>query len=146
MALLALDIVSMVVPVMPADPGVVAASAETLDLSQLVVYVVTLLVGGGAVWKVLPILLARLSVALAGAKSERNAIERLESQLDAERKDAAVARDDANAAYRERNTIVRELGEVKVQMAVLAERATSQAQTIERQNRLISELSAKPRR
>ncbi|WP_066128433.1 hypothetical protein [Bordetella ansorpii] len=132
----------MMLPLAAGDPGAAAVSAEALSVGQIVAYIVTILVGGGAAWKVLPILLARLSVSLAGAKSERDSIERLEQQLQVERQNARQAREDANAAYKERNDILREMGDVKAQLAGLTERATAQAQTIERQNHLISELTA----
>lgn len=138
----ALDAMAMLAPLAPGAHGLAAAGTEALGLGQILVYALTILVGGGAAWKVLPILLARLSVALAGAKSERDAIARLESQLDTERRTAAAAREDANAAYKERNDVVRELGDVKAQLAGLTERAATQVQTIERQNQLILELSA----
>ncbi|SAI58881.1 Uncharacterized protein conserved in bacteria with the myosin-like domain [Bordetella ansorpii] len=148
-----LENMGMMLAVVGTDVGAIAVSGDALSVGQIVAYIVTILVGGGAAWKVLPILLARLSVTLAGAKSEQGAIERLERQLAAERQNAAAelavarqeaaqARQDANTAYKERNDILRELGDVKAQLAGLTERATAQAQTIERQNQLITELTA----
>ena len=58
-----------------------------------------------------------------------------------ERQAAAQARQDANAAYNERNDILREMGDVKAQLAGLTERSAIQAQTIERQNHLITQLT-----
>ncbi|WP_144630276.1 hypothetical protein [Bordetella genomosp. 13] len=136
-----LENMGMMLALVGAGVGAAAVSAEALSVGQIVAYIVTILVGGGAAWKVLPILLARLSVTLAGAKSERDSIERLEQQLQVERQAAVQARADANAAYKERNDILRELGDVKAQLAGLTERAAIQAQTIERQNLLISELT-----
>ena len=71
--------------VVGANSVAAAAAGEPLTLSQIVVYLVAALVGGGAMWKVLPILMARLAVSVAGAKSEKDAIERLEAQLAVER-------------------------------------------------------------
>lgn len=116
--------------VVGADAGSVALSGEPLSVGQIAAYVVAILVSGGAAWKVLPILLARLGVALAGAKSEKDAIERLEGQLAVERQAASDARAAANAAFKERNDILRELATVQAQLAALTERSTYQASTI----------------
>ncbi|WP_201525027.1 hypothetical protein, partial [Bordetella pseudohinzii] len=110
--------------------------------SQIVGYLVAALIGGGAMWKVLPILMARLAVSAAGAKSEKDAIERLEGQLAVERQASEAARASANAAFKERNDIYLELAKVQAQLAALNERSAYQAQTIERQNTLIEELTA----
>ena len=129
--------------------GVDAVSAAArrlpLTLSQIVGYLVATLIGGGAVWKVLPILTARLGVSLAGAKSEKDAIERLEGQLAVERQAAADARSAANEAYKQRNDLYLDLAKVQAELAALNERTAYQAQTIERQNTLIAELTAQVR-
>ena len=117
--------------VVGADAGSVALSGEPLSVGQIAAYVVAILVSGGAAWKVLPILLARLGVALAGAKSEKNQIEILQAQLAEERQATAEARLAANAAFKERNDILRELGTVQAQLAALTERSNYQAQTID---------------
>lgn len=122
-----------------------AAAGEPLTLSQIVGYLVAALVGGGAMWKVLPILMARLAVSVAGAKSEKDAIERLEAQLAVERQAAEVARASANEAYKQRNDLYLDLAKVQAELAALNERTAYQAQTIERQNTLIAELTAQVR-
>lgn len=116
--------------VVGADAGSMALAGEPLSISQIVGYLAAILVGGGAAYKVIPILLARLGVALAGAKSEKDAIERLEGQLAVERQAASDARAAANAAFKERNDILRELAAVQAQLAALTERSAFQAQTI----------------
>jgi hypothetical protein len=131
--------------VVGSDAVTAAAAGEPLTISQIVGYLVAALVGGGAMWKVLPILIARLGVSLAGAKSEKDAIERLEAQLAVERQVSAAARDAANVAFKERNDILRELAAVQAQLAGLTERSAYQAQTIEKQNSLIVELTAQVR-
>lgn len=131
--------------VIGADAMNAAAAGEPLTLSQIIGYLVAALVGGGAMWKVLPILMARLAVSAAGAKSEKDAIERLEGQLAVERQAAADARNAANEAYKQRNDIYLELAKVQAQLAALNERSTHQAQTIERQNTLIAELTEQVR-
>lgn len=127
------------------DAIAAAAVGEPLSLSQLAGYVVAALVGGGAAYKVLPILMARLAVSAASARSEKDTIERLEGQLAVERLAAESAREAANGAFRERNEILLELGKVQAQVAALNERTVYQAQTIERQNALIVELTAQVR-
>lgn len=124
------------------DAANAAAAGEPLTLSQIVGYLVAALIGGGAMWKVLPILMARLAVSAAGAKSEKDAIERLEGQLAVERQAAEAARASANDAFKQRNDIYLELAKVQAQLAALNERSAYQAQTIERQNTLIAELTA----
>ncbi|UXL06491.1 hypothetical protein [Achromobacter xylosoxidans] len=124
------------------DAASAAAAGEPLTLSQIVGYLVAALIGGGAMWKVLPILMARLAVSAAGAKSEKDAIERLEGQLAVERQAAEAARASANDAFKQRNDIYLELAKVQAQLAALNERSAYQAQTIERQNTLIAELTA----
>ncbi len=124
------------------DAANAAAAGEPLTFSQIVGYLVAALIGGGAMWKVLPILMARLAVSAAGAKSEKDAIERLEGQLAVERQASEAARASANAAFKERNDIYLELAKVQAQLAALNERSAYQAQTIERQNTLIEELTA----
>ncbi|WP_063582846.1 hypothetical protein [Achromobacter ruhlandii] len=124
------------------DAASAAAAGEPLTLSQIVGYLVAALIGGGAMWKVLPILMARLAVSAAGAKSEKDAIERLEGQLAVERQGALAARASANDAFKQRNDIYLELAKVQAQLAALNERSAYQAQTIERQNTLIAELTA----
>lgn len=131
--------------VVGADAMNAAAAGEPLTLSQIIGYLVAALVGGGAMWKVLPILMARLAVSAAGAKSEKDAIERLEGQLAVERQATADARNAANEAYKQRNDIYLELAKVQAQLAALNERSTHQAQTIERQNTLIAELTEQVR-
>ncbi|WP_338881587.1 hypothetical protein WHX56_14245 [Achromobacter veterisilvae] len=131
--------------VVGADAMNAAAAGEPLTLSQIIGYLVAALVGGGAMWKVLPILMARLAVSAAGAKSEKDAIERLEGQLAVERQAAADARNAANEAYKQRNDIYLDLAKVQAQLAALNERSTHQAQTIERQNTLIAELTEQVR-
>ena len=116
--------------VVGADAVSAAAAGEALTLSQIVGYLVATLIGGGAVWKVLPILTARLGVSLAGAKSEKDAIERLEGQLAVERQAAEAARISANEAHKQRNEIYLELAKFQAQVAALTERAEFQAQTI----------------
>lgn len=116
--------------VVGADAVSAAAAGEPLTLSQIVGYLVATLIGGGAVWKVLPILTARLGVSLAGAKSEKDAIERLEGQLAVERQAAEAARISANEAHKQRNEIYLELAKFQAQVAALTERAEFQAQTI----------------
>lgn len=128
--------------VVGSDAVSAAAAGEPLTLSQIVGYLVAALVGGGAMWKVLPILMARLAVSAAGAKSEKDAIERLEGQLAVERQAAEAARASANDAFKQRNDIYLELAKVQAQLAALNERSAYQAQTIERQNTLIAELTA----
>ncbi|MFY3082048.1 hypothetical protein ACOTF2_18455 [Achromobacter xylosoxidans] len=122
-----------------------AAAGEPLTLSQIVGYLVAALIGGGAMWKVLPILMARLAVSAAGAKSEKDAIERLEGQLAVERQAAEAARTSANEAYKQRNDLYLDLAKVQAELAALNERTAYQAQTIERQNTLIAELTAQVR-
>lgn len=124
------------------DAANAAVAGEPLTLSQIVGYLVAALIGGGAMWKVLPILMARLAVSAAGAKSEKDAIERLEGQLAVERQAAEAARASANDAFKQRNDIYLELAKVQAQLAALNERSAYQAQTIERQNTLIAELTA----
>lgn len=124
------------------DAANAAAAGEPLTLSQIVGYMIAALLGGGAMWKVLPILMARLAVSAAGAKSEKDAIERLEGQLAVERQAAEAARASANDAFKQRNDIYLELAKVQAQLAALNERSAYQAQTIERQNTLIAELTA----
>lgn len=131
--------------VVGADAITVATAGESLSVSQIVGYLVAVLVGGGAAWKALPILAARLAVSMAGAKSEKDAIERLESQLAVERQATAVERARADMAYKERNDILRELGEVRAQLAALVERAAHQAATIEQQTRVIQDLTSQVR-
>lgn len=131
--------------VVGADAVSAAAAGEPLTLSQIVGYLVAALVGGGAMWKVLPILMARLAVSVAGAKSEKDAIERLEAQLAVERQAAEVARASANEAYKQRNDLYLDLAKVQAELAALNERTAYQAQTIERQNTLIAELTAQVR-
>ena len=131
------------VGVIAADASTMAVSGDALSLPQIVGYIVAALVGGGAAWKALPILMARFAVTLAGAKSERDIIARLEAQLAAADKEADDARRWANEAFKERNDILGELGEVKAVVAQLTERTTDQAQTIERQNGLIQQLTEK---
>lgn len=116
--------------VVGSDAVTAAAAGEPLTLSQIVGYLVAALLGGGAMWKVLLILMARLSVAMAGAKSERDAIERLETQLAVERQAAEVARASANEAYKQRNELYLELGKFRGQVEALTERAEYQAQII----------------
>lgn len=124
------------------DAASAAAAGDPLTLSQIVGYLVAALIGGGAMWKVLPILMARLAVSAAGAKSEKDAIDRLEGQLAVERQAAEAARASANDAFKQRNDIYLELAKVQAQLAALNERSAYQAQTIERQNTLIAELTA----
>jgi len=124
------------------DAATAAAAGEPLSMSQIVGLIVVSLLGGGAAWKVIPILMARLAVSAAGAKSERDAIERLEGQLAVERQAAQAARDAANDAFKQRNDIYMELADAKAQLAALTERVSFQAQTIERQNALIADLTA----
>ncbi len=131
--------------VVGSDAMSAAAAGEPLSLSQILGYLVAALVGGGAAYKVLPILMARLAVSAAGAKSEKDAIERLEGQLAVERQAAELARAAANGAYKERNDILLELGKVRAEVALLTERAAHQAQTIERQNASIIDLTAQIR-
>lgn len=131
--------------VVGSDAATAAAAGEPLTLSQIVGYLVAALLGGGAMWKVLLILMARLSVAMAGAKSEKDAIERLETQLAVERQAAEVARASANEAYKQRNDLYLDLAKVQAELAALNERTAYQAQTIERQNTLIAELTAQVR-
>ena len=131
--------------VVGSDAATAAAAGEPLTLSQIVGYLVAALVGGGAMWKVLPILMARLAVSVAGAKSEKDAIERLEAQLAVERQAAEVARTSANEAYKQRNDLYLDLAKVQAELAALNERTAYQAQTIERQNTLIAELTAQVR-
>lgn len=128
--------------VVATDAANAAAAGEPLTLSQIVGYMIAALLGGGAMWKVLPILMARLAVSAAGAKSEKDAIERLEGQLAVERQAAEAARASANDAFKQRNDIYLELAKVQAQLAALNERSAYQAQTIERQNTLIAELTA----
>lgn len=116
--------------VVGSDAATAAAAGEPLTLSQIVGYLLAALLGTGAAWKVIPILLARLSVSAAGAKSEKDAIERLESQLAVERQAAEAARASANEAYKQRNEIYLELAKFQAQVAALTERATYQEQTI----------------
>ena len=118
-----------------------AISEEPLSVPLIAAYILAGLIGGGAAWKVLPILLARLAVSLAGANSEKDAIARLESQWVAAIAEADAARRAANEAYRERNDILRELAQVQAQLAGLTERCKLQAETIERQNKLIERQS-----
>lgn len=127
------------------DAASAAAAGEPLTLSQIVGYLVAALIGGGAMWKVLPILMARLAVSAAGAKSEKDAIERLEGQLAVERQAAEAARNSANEAYKQRNDLYLDLAKVQAELAALNERTAYQAQTIERQNTLIAELTAQVR-
>lgn len=131
--------------VVGADAASAAAAGEPLTLSQIVGYLVAALLGGGAMWKVLPILMARMAVTMAGAKSEKDAIERLEGQLAVERQASAEARSSANEAYKQRNDLYLELAKVQAELAALNERTAYQAQTIERQNSLIVELTAQVR-
>lgn len=131
--------------VVGSDAVTAAAAGEPLTLSQIVGYLVAALVGGGAMWKVLPILMARLAVSVAGAKSEKDAIERLEAQLAVERQAAEVARASANEAYKQRNDLYLDLAKVQAELAALNERTAYQAQTIERQNMLIADLTAQVR-
>ncbi|WP_454691112.1 hypothetical protein [Achromobacter aloeverae] len=131
----------MMLAVISADASAAVVSPDPLSISQIAGYVAAVLVGGGAAWKVGLVLLARLSVALAGARSEKDAIARLEAQLEAALKNEADARRAANDAYRERNEILRELGNVKAELAGLTERAKLQAETIERQSQQISDLT-----
>lgn len=131
--------------VVGSDAATAAAAGEPLTLSQIVGYLVAALLGGGAMWKVLLILMARLSVAMAGAKSEKDAIERLETQLAVERQAAEVARASANEAHKQRNDLYLDLAKVQAELAALNERTAYQAQTIERQNTLIAELTAQVR-
>lgn len=116
--------------VVGSDAVTAAAAGEPLTISQIVGYLVAALVGTGAAWKVLPILMARLAVSAAGAKSEKDAIERLEGQLAVERQAAAAARDSANEAYKQRNDIYLELAKFQAQVAALTERAEYQTQII----------------
>lgn len=127
------------------DAATAAAAGEPLTLSQIVGYLVAALLGGGAMVKVVPILLARLAVSAAGAKSEKDAIERLEGQLAVERQASAEARSAANEAYKQRNDLYLDLAKVQAELAALNERTAYQAQTIERQNTLIAELTAQVR-
>ncbi|MNU79415.1 hypothetical protein D3C71_690290 [compost metagenome] len=131
--------------VVGSDAVTAAAAGEPLTLSQIVGYLVAALVGGGAMWKVLPILMARLAVSAAGAKSEKDAIERLEGQLAVERQASTDARNAANEAYKQRNDLYLDLAKVQAELAALNERTAYQAQTIERQNTLIAELTAQVR-
>ncbi|WP_313064777.1 hypothetical protein [Achromobacter animicus] len=131
--------------VVGADAVSAAAAGEPLTLSQIVGYLVAALLGGGAMVKVVPILLARLAVSAAGAKSEKDAIERLEGQLAVERQASAEARNAANEAYKQRNDLYLDLAKVQAELAALNERTAYQAQTIERQNMLIAELTAQVR-
>lgn len=131
--------------VVGADAVSAAAAGEPLTLSQIVGYLVAALMGGGAAVKVVPILWARLAVAAAGAKSEKDAIERLEGQLAVERQASAEARSAANEAYKQRNDLYLDLAKVQAELAALNERTAYQAQTIERQNALIAELTAQVR-
>ncbi|MBV7502115.1 hypothetical protein [Achromobacter sp. ACM05] len=131
--------------VVGADAVSAAAAGEPLTLSQIVGYLVAALLGGGAMWKVLPILMARMAVSMAGAKSEKDAIERLEAQLAVERQAAEAARASANEAYKQRNDLYLDLAKVQAELAALNERTAYQAQTIERQNTLIAELTAQVR-
>lgn len=132
-----MEAATMMIATVAADASAVAVAGDALSIPQIAAYVVAALIGGGAAWKVLPILLARLAVSLAGARSEKDAIERLEGQLEAANKEADEARKAANDAYRERNDILRELGNVNAQLAGLTERSKLQADTIDRQNQLI---------
>lgn len=127
------------------DAATAVAAGEPLTLSQIVGYLVAALLGGGAAVKVIPILLARLAVSAAGAKSEKDAIERLEGQLAVERQASADARNAANEAYKQRNDLYLDLAKVQAELAALNERTAYQAQTIERQNTLIAELTAQVR-
>lgn len=136
-----MESIGMMIATVMADASAAAVSSDTLSIPQIAAYVAAGLIGGGAAWKVLPILLARLAVTLAGAKSEKDAIERLEGQLAAANADAAAARQAANDAYKERNDILRELGKVQAELAGLTERSKMQADTIERQNQLIEKQS-----
>lgn len=113
-----------------------ATSGDALSVPQIVGYVMAAMIGGGAAWKVVPILLARLAVSLAGAKSEKDAIERLQGQLREQIQETATARKDANEAFKERNDSLRELGDVKAELARLTERTEAQSRTIERQNEI----------
>lgn len=131
--------------VVGSDAVTAAAAGEPLTLSQIVGYLVAALLGGGAAVKVIPILLARLAVSAAGAKSEKDAIERLEGQLAVERQATADARTAANEAYKQRNDLYLDLAKVQAELAALNERTAYQAQTIERQNTLIAELTAQVR-
>lgn len=131
--------------VVGADALSAAAAGEPLSISQIVGYLVAAILGGGAAVKVVPILLARLAVSAAGAKSEKDAIERLEGQLAVERQARADAWNAANEAYKQKNDLYLELAKVQAQLAALNERSTHQAQTIERQNTLIAELTAQVR-
>jgi len=108
--------------VVGADAVSAAAAGEPLSLSQIVGYLVAALLGGGAMWKVLLILMVRLSVAMAGAKSEKDAIERLGTQLAVERQAAEVARASANEAYKQRNDLYLDLAKVQAELAALNER------------------------
>lgn len=131
--------------VVGADAVSAATAGEPLTLSQIVGYLIAALLGGGAAAKVIPILLARLAVSAAGAKSEKDAIERLEGQLAVERQASAEARTAANEAYKQRNDLYLDLAKVQAELAALNERTAYQAQTIERQNTLIAELTAQVR-
>ncbi|ANN78899.1 hypothetical protein [Bordetella flabilis] len=136
-----MDTMTMMMATIAADASSAALSGDTLSIPQIAGYVAAVLIGGGAAWKVLPILLARLAVSLAGAKSEKDAIERLEGQLAVERLATEAARQAANDAYKERNDILRDLGKVQAELAGLTERSRQQAETIERQNQLIEKQS-----
>lgn len=122
--------------VIASDAIGVATSGDALSVPQIVGYVMAAMIGGGAAWKVVPILLARLAVSLAGAKSEKDAIERLQGQLREQIQETATARKDANEAFKERNDSLRELGDVKAELARLTERTEAQSKTIERQNEI----------
>jgi len=124
------------------DAATAAAAGEPLSMSQIVGLIIVSLLGGSAAWKVIPILMARLAVSAAGAKSEKDAIDRLEDQLAEERRAAQAARDAANDAFKQRNDIYMELAKAQAQLAALTERVSFQAQTIERQNALIADLTA----
>lgn len=137
--------VGYMLAVIGTDAATAAAAGEPLTVSQIVGYIIAAVLGGGAAYKVIPILVARLAVSAAGAKSEKDAIERLEGQLAVERQAAQDARNAANDAFKQRNDIYMELAKVQAQLAALAERSNFQAQTIERQNSLISELTAQVR-
>ncbi|CAB3912086.1 hypothetical protein LMG3410_04887 [Achromobacter aegrifaciens] len=137
--------VGYMLAVIGTDAATAAAAGEPLTVSQIVGYIIAAVLGGGAAYKVIPILVARLAVSAAGAKSEKDAIERLEGQLAVERQAAQDARNAANDAFKQRNDIYMELAKVQAQLAALAERSNFQAQTIERQNSLIAELTAQVR-
>lgn len=129
------------VAVVGSDAVTAFAAGEPLTSSQLVGYVVAAILGGGAAYKVLPILMARLAASAAGARSEKDAIERLEGQLAEERKNAEAARTAANGAFKERNDLVLDLGQARAEVAALTERAAYQLQTIERQSAVIADLT-----